>query len=432
MLRKWKTKSLAPFLSLFCALALTDTVFAAEKIYVKNYTPLLSHPSEKAGTPLKNLRLNEVVTIIYREETLGAQDDSQIWVRVRADDGREGFVTLANLSKEKQEEPEFQIAFRDIEKKMYVTADALYIRNEPSRDSSEMGMLVRNTEVMVIKYSDADDYIDGMSAKWARVKVSDELEGWMFAGYLSETPRASATGPNNEPKEDPNHILSGSSKTVKPPFLAVRDEPTRFGTALGRIKQGKSVRILERRESWESFAGLRSVWVRVRYDDLEGWVFGGFLSSAGYTMSSDSFDKPFILPLDVDHYRRTGNYGKRVHPIFKTASFHTGVDLGAAEGTTIYAAADGVVEVESDNTGYGILTVVRHPNGYVTYYGHQIKRYKSVGDKVVAGEAIGQVGSTGNSTGDHLHFEVRKGYNDTHFNPDLYVPFPEAPHNDEN
>lgn len=410
----------------------TAPLLAAEKIYVKAYTPLLSHPSEKGSAPLKNLALNEVVTVVYREETLGATDDSQAWVRVRAEDGREGFVKQMNLSKEKQPEPEFQVAFRDIEKTMYVTADALYIRSAPERDSSELGMLARNTEVTVLKYSDVDDLIDGIAAKWARVRVSNEVEGWAFAGYLSESPRSSSQSANNEPKEDPNHILSGSSKTVKPPFLAVRDEPTRFGTALGRIKQGKSVRILERRESWESFAGLRSVWVRVRYDDLEGWVFGGFLSSAGYTMSSDSFDKPFILPLDVDHYRRTGNYGKRVHPIFKTASFHTGVDLGAAEGTTIYAAADGVVEVESDNTGYGILTVVRHPNGYVTYYGHQIKRYKSVGDKVVAGEAIGQVGSTGNSTGDHLHFEVRKGYNDTHFNPDLYVPFPEAPHNDEN
>lgn len=414
----------AMFLSVF--LATLSPLVAAQKVYVKNYTPLLSAPTEKTGKPLKNLAINEVVTVVYTEEDLGITDLAQTWVRVRAADGREGYVRLGSLSKEKQPEPEFTIAFRDIEKKAYVTADALYIRSEPRRSAAELGMLVRNAEVTVLEYSDVDDYIDGISAKWARIRMDDESEGWVFSGYLADEPRAPSQGYNNEPKEDPNHILSGSSKTVRPPLLAVRDEPSRYGTVIGRIKQGKSVRILERLSAWENLAGLRSIWVRVRYDDLEGWVYGGFLSTAGYTMSSDSLDKPFLVPLDPAQYRRTSKYGPRTHPVSKTPSFHSGVDLAAAAGTPIYAAGDGVIEVQNDNTGYGLLTVIRHENGLVSYYAHQSRRHKRIGDRVAAGELIGEVGTTGNSTGNHLHFEVRSNYNDAHFNPDLYVPFPEA------
>lgn len=413
-------------LAVYGTLALVAPLAAAQSVFVKNYTPLLSAPSEKTGKPLKNLALNEVVTVVYTEEALEVTDLALTWVRIRAADGREGYVRLGNLSKEKQSEPEFAVAFRDVEKKSYVSADALYIRSQPSRGAAEKGMLVRNTEVTVVEYSDRDDYIDGMTAKWARVRVSDEIEGWVFSGYLSDEPRPASVSANNEPKEDPNHINGGSSKTVKPPLLAVRDEPTRYGTVIGRIRQGKSVRILERAASWESLAGLRSVWVRVRYDDLEGWVFGGFLSSSGYTMSSDSLDKPFILPLDQSQYRRTSQYGPRKHPINGNPSFHSGVDLAAAGGTPIYAAGDGVIEIQNDNTGYGLLTVIRHENGLVSYYAHQSRRHKAVGDRVTAGELIGEVGTTGNSTGNHLHFEVRTNYNDAHYNPDMYVPFPEA------
>lgn len=407
-------------------------VLAKETIYVKNNTGLLSAPSEKTAKVLRNLELNEVVTVIYIEEDLDIPDLGMHWTRIQTADGHEGFVRLMNLSKEKMPEPEYKVMARAIERKAFVNAEALYVRSEPSRNSAEKGMLVRNSSVHVLAYSDQDDYIDGHAAKWAHVQASDELDGWVFSAYLSDEPANNNVGPGNEPKEDPAHINSGSSKSVKPPLLAIRDEPTKYGTIIGRVKQGKSVRIVERLAAWESLAGLRSVWVKVRYDDLEGWVFGGFLSSSGYTMSSDSLDKPFTLPLDQNAYRRTSPYGPRKHPIGGHASFHSGVDLAAGAGTPIYAAADGVVEIENDGPGgYGILTVIRHDNGLVTYYCHQSKRHKRQGDKVQAGDLIGEVGTTGNSTGNHLHFEVRTNYNDTHFNPDLYVPFPEASNQNE-
>ncbi len=105
--------------------------------------------------------------------------------------------------------------------------------------------------------------------------------------------------------------------------------------------------------------------------------------------------------------RMTSRFGWRVHPIFHTRKLHTGVDLASAKGTPIYAAGDGIVEHAGWENGYGNFTLIKHVNGYETGYGHQSKIIVAVGDKVRQGQLIGYVGSTGNSTGPHLHFEIR-------------------------
>ncbi|HEX4298545.1 MAG TPA: M23 family metallopeptidase [Devosia sp.] len=103
----------------------------------------------------------------------------------------------------------------------------------------------------------------------------------------------------------------------------------------------------------------------------------------------------------------SSRFGWRVHPIFHTRLLHTGVDLASPTGTPIYAAGDGIVEHASWENGYGNFTMLKHVNGYETGYGHQSKIVVKVGDKVRQGQIIGYVGSTGNSTGSHLHFEIR-------------------------
>ncbi len=98
-----------------------------------------------------------------------------------------------------------------------------------------------------------------------------------------------------------------------------------------------------------------------------------------------------------------------MHPIFKSRRFHTGLDIGAGSGSAIVAAADGKVISAGYRGGYGNTVMIDHGNGVVTLYAHQksggIK--VSVGERVGKGERIGSVGSTGYSTGPHLHFEVR-------------------------
>ena len=103
-------------------------------------------------------------------------------------------------------------------------------------------------------------------------------------------------------------------------------------------------------------------------------------------------------------------FGYRIHPIFKTRRLHTGVDLAARSGTPIYASGDGVIEYYKWQSGYGNKIEIKHVNGYETAYGH-LSRFvdgMDVGTHVRQGQLIGYVGSTGLSTGPHLHYEVLK------------------------
>lgn len=104
--------------------------------------------------------------------------------------------------------------------------------------------------------------------------------------------------------------------------------------------------------------------------------------------------------------RISSPYGYRIHPIYKTKKFHTGVDLAAPGGTNILAAADGVVKMSGWNGGYGNCVVVDHGGGLSTLYGHASRLLVTKGQSVKRGEVIAKVGTTGNSTGNHLHFEV--------------------------
>jgi len=99
---------------------------------------------------------------------------------------------------------------------------------------------------------------------------------------------------------------------------------------------------------------------------------------------------------------------------------HLGIDIGAAGGTAIKATAAGKVKSAGwNNGGYGNLVIIDHGNGVQTYYGHCSKIYVSAGSQVNAGDTIAAVGSTGNSTGNHLHFEIR--LNGKQVNPQKYV-----------
>ncbi|QBF45950.1 M23 family metallopeptidase [Janibacter limosus] len=121
-----------------------------------------------------------------------------------------------------------------------------------------------------------------------------------------------------------------------------------------------------------------------------------------------------VFPLPEGTWVPSSDYGPRVHPITGENSFHTGADFAAPDGTPILAAADGTVTVAEFSGGYGGLVVIEHHiDGAVvaTAYAHMWETGIRVtaGDTVTAGQHIGNVGSAGNSTGPHLHFEVRNG-----------------------
>lgn len=102
----------------------------------------------------------------------------------------------------------------------------------------------------------------------------------------------------------------------------------------------------------------------------------------------------------------TSLFGPRIHPIFGTYKNHNGVDIGASYGTEIYASDSGTVVTSEYSSSYGNYIMIAHGNGRYTLYAHMSERYSKVGDNVSQGDVIGLCGSTGFSTGAHIHFEV--------------------------
>ncbi|MFM9841915.1 MAG: peptidoglycan DD-metalloendopeptidase family protein [Dongiaceae bacterium] len=126
-----------------------------------------------------------------------------------------------------------------------------------------------------------------------------------------------------------------------------------------------------------------------------------------YNAKGESVRKDLLrTPLDV--VRVTSGYGMRKHPILGYSKMHKGVDFAAATGTPILASGSGVVEFAGKKGGYGNFIKIRHGGQYQTAYAHLSRFAKGIskGDKVKQGQVIGYVGSTGNSTGPHLHYEV--------------------------
>lgn len=102
----------------------------------------------------------------------------------------------------------------------------------------------------------------------------------------------------------------------------------------------------------------------------------------------------------------TSRFGRRSSPGGIGSTYHQGIDIGAPSGTLIHAAASGTVTISARHSVMGNYVEVDHGDGVMTRYEHMSKRLCKVGDTVAAGDVIGRVGSTGNSTGPHLHFEV--------------------------
>ena len=116
---------------------------------------------------------------------------------------------------------------------------------------------------------------------------------------------------------------------------------------------------------------------------------------------------PAIQPISNKDLRKTASgYGTRIDPIYGTTRFHAGMDFSAHPGTDVYATGDGTVVKMGWETGYGNLIIVDHGFGYQTWYAHLQGFRTKLGKRVVRGEVIGAVGSTGKSTGPHLHYEV--------------------------
>ena len=131
---------------------------------------------------------------------------------------------------------------------------------------------------------------------------------------------------------------------------------------------------------------------------------GGSSSGGGSVTGTGSFTWPCPSCTYI-----TSRVGYRWHPVSGQWKYHSGLDIGAAYGASIVAADGGTVTIAGVNGGYGNCVMIDHGNGYYTLYGHMSSIAVSLGQTVSKGSTIGYVGSTGVSTGPHLHFEIRQG-----------------------
>lgn len=141
-------------------------------------------------------------------------------------------------------------------------------------------------------------------------------------------------------------------------------------------------------------------------------------SSPPENVSYDIIPLPFSESSPVNGYSSSG-FGYRMHPILNELRFHYGTDFAADEGTEICAFADGVVLAVGEDDGYGSYVMLDHGDGFETLYGHCSALLVSEGDYVMKGTCIALVGSTGQATGPHLHFELL--HDGVYLNPEFYL-----------
>ena len=146
--------------------------------------------------------------------------------------------------------------------------------------------------------------------------------------------------------------------------------------------------------------------------EIEKIAAQSVVNGEGQVISSGSWPVP-------GHSRISSPYGYRIHPIFNTKKMHTGIDIPAPTGTPTVSIDSGKVIFAGTKGGYGKTVMIQHDDGKVTLYAHNSALTVSVGQRVKKGQVVAKIGSTGNSTGPHLHFEVR--INGKHVNPVPYI-----------
>jgi murein DD-endopeptidase MepM/ murein hydrolase activator NlpD len=178
---------------------------------------------------------------------------------------------------------------------------------------------------------------------------------------------------------------------------------------VGLVQEKNKLRVEQAAKAARARAAARAAEAK-RYAAASHASNSSSSSNSGYAAASTFTGGTGTLAMPVAHYRMSSPFGERIHPISGKRKFHTGIDLAAPQGTDIHAAEDGVVIVAEWWSGYGNCVVIDHGDGLWTLYGHIRNGGTMVhtGQTVKRGQKIAEIGSTGNSTGPHCHFEVRE------------------------
>ncbi len=186
---------------------------------------------------------------------------------------------------------------------------------------------------------------------------------------------------------------------------------------MGKGEAAQAVEVSAHPERYENYSPVAVAILDALIGPTTGTTAAGSTDGSPTIAPALAESSRVVFPLPEGTWTATSPFGPRVHPITGEESFHTGSDFSAADGTPILAAADGTVTVAEFSGGYGGLVVIEHTIGgatVATAYAHSWEDgiHVAAGDTVTAGQHIADVGSSGMSTGPHLHFEVRDGGTD--------------------
>lgn len=224
-------------------------------------------------------------------------------------------------------------------------------------------------------------------------QMADKMAGAFHSDTVTKAIGALTTDVNNLIKKDgPFDKLKTVLKEIEK-LTDIDFDGTDWGKQLGTIVED-----------------LKKIKDKLQIANTGGADGVGGPGAVHHSTSQSGFQYPLTLTggRKDGKFGLTSQYGWRIHPIQKYRKLHTGVDIGAGFGTDVLAAKDGTVILSGWNGGYGKCVIIQHEDGYQTLYAHMSSLYTKSGQTVKRGAHIGEVGSTGNSTGPHLHLELRK------------------------
>jgi murein DD-endopeptidase MepM/ murein hydrolase activator NlpD len=197
-----------------------------------------------------------------------------------------------------------------------------------------------------------------------------------------------------------------SLNRIRSPLLMETEKPLLLPSCPGIFIPANVESDMEKLLKASRLGNQKSVEIKIRLAVKTETFY--FFPGADFSPTERTFflNSGFRFPLQ--NYRMTSNFGVRQSPITGNITMHQGVDLAAPEGTLVFAAADGIVTEIGNNPVYGIYIIITHGERLTSLYGHLQKVETVLRATVKSGSLIGRVGSTGQSTGAHLHFELRQ------------------------
>lgn len=291
----------------------------------------------------------------------------------------------------------------------------LNYRTGPGTGYPKAGVLVYGTRVYMLGSASEDP-------SWEKIRLldtTDKMVYYVSSKYLTEVAVDLPTNPDDLPNQKYfiKSIADCSYATAIASGIAIRSVPDSRGTKIGSTTKDEIYVVTE------TLSVSSKAWAKVVCGANYGYIDMDYLNILVPAQQINEVETPQeiaelveqIPELSVKEWFMqtlgatiTSDYGERIHPITNVTSFHYGIDFGAAANTPIYTMIDGIVIVNTYDTSYGNYLVILDEMGRRHYFAHmKCKGVVEVGTFVSAGQMIGNVGTTGDSTGNHLHYEVR-------------------------